>query len=156
MRYWLLPESLASWTTWPKETRTLGTKMRIFRRRFVATSRTRIVKPELGNSGSFGSGFWILPERCVPVPLDKGNEVSGHEIAWFDPYLTNYLPTATWILSNNSRKALSQWYVYPRTHIPSDMCIPSNMAASDMCIPHPPSHQSHNMFVMCHTRKLMF
>ena len=55
--------------------------MRIVRRRFVATSRTRIVKPEPENSGSFDSGFWILPERCVPVPLDKGYEVSGDEIA---------------------------------------------------------------------------
>ena len=33
------------------------------------------------------------------------------------------------------------WYVYLRTHITSDMCTPSNMAASDMCIPHPPPLQ---------------
>ena len=34
---------------------------------------------------------------------------------------------------------VSPWDVYPHTHITSDMCIPSKMAASDMCIPHPPS-----------------
>ena len=31
---------------------------------------------------------------------------------------------------------VSPWYVYPHTHIPSDV-YPSNMAASEMCIPYP-------------------
>ena len=43
---------------------------------------------------------------------------------------------------NISFRGLSQWYVYPRTHITSDMCIPSNMAASDMCIPYLPPLQT--------------
>ena len=47
-------------------------------------------------------------------------------------------------LFNDHSTTLSQWYVYPRTHITCDMCIPSKMAASDMCIPHPPSLQKLN------------
>ena len=36
--------------------------------------------------------------------------------------------------------------VAARTHITSDMCTPSNMAASDMCIPYPPPLQKINNY----------
>ena len=44
------------------------------------------------------------------------------------------------------RFPVSQWYVYPRTHIPSDV-YPFNMAASEMCIPYPPPLQKSVGFI---------
>ena len=37
--------------------------------------------------------------------------------------------------------------MYPRTHITSDMCIPSNMTASDIGIPYPPPLHTTACFV---------
>ena len=33
---------------------------------------------------------------------------------------------------------VSQWYVFPRTHIPRDMCFPHKMAVNVLRFPHPP------------------
>ena len=46
-----------------------------------------------------------------------------------------------------SQWCVSPWYVYPHTHITSDMCIPSNMAASEMCMPYPPPLQTSVGFI---------
>ena len=85
----------------------------------------------------------VFRVKLIPVFSEKNyvinfeNEAGRFRITcWFDSGLT--LKMLTWLPSKQlgvTVICVSPWYVYPRTHITSNMCIPSNMAAP----PSPPN-----------------